>query len=216
MKQFVVIGLGTFGYNLAIILYKKGHEVLAIDHNADLVQSVKDDVSRAIVADATDKNILESLGVQNIDSAIVCIGTALEASVLTTMNLKDLKVKKVFAKATSKTHSRLLYKVGASEVFFPEKDQAVSLAERLQNPSILEYLPFVEDYSIIEFIPTKEFIGKSLIELNLTNKYGIQVIAIKEILIDRFTMVPTAQFIIKDSDVLILLGANDALDKLQK
>ncbi len=216
MKQFVVIGLGTFGYYLATNLYKKGHEVLAIDNNADTVQNIKDEVSRAVVADATDKKVLESLGVQNVDSAIVCISSFLEASVLTTLNLKDIGVKVVVAKATSKTHSRLLYKVGASEVFFPEKDQAVSLAERLENPNIIEYLPLVEGYSIIELAPLKRFIGKSLKNLNLINQYGIQVIAVKEIITDRLNMVPTGQYIIKDSDILILLGPNDALDKLQK
>ncbi|MEA3392084.1 MAG: TrkA family potassium uptake protein [Candidatus Marinimicrobia bacterium] len=214
MKQFVVIGLGTFGYNLATGLYEKGYEVLVIDHNADLVQAIKDKVSRAVVADASQKNILESLGVKDVDSTIVCIGSSIETSVLSTLNLKDIGVKHVIAKATSKTHSRLLYKVGASEVFFPERDQAVTLAERLQNPNIMGYLPFVEGYSIIEFAPIKKFIGKSLKDLDLINRFGIQVLAIKEIITNKFTMVPTAQYIVKDSDILILLGQKDAFAKL--
>jgi trk system potassium uptake protein TrkA len=215
MKQFVVIGLGNFGYYLATNLYKKGHEVLAIDNNRDIVQSIKDRVSQVVVADATDRKVLESLGVKKVDSAIVCIGSV-EASVLTTLNLKDIGVRQVVAKAISEIHSRLLYKVGASEVFFPEKDQAASLAERLHSPNILEYLPFIEGYSIVEFTPPKNFIGKSLKSLNLINQYGIQVIAIKELVPNRLNLVPTGQFVLKDSDILILLGPNDALDKLQK
>ncbi len=215
-KQFVVIGLGTFGYYLAKNLYKHGHEVLAIDNDADKVQAIKDGVSRAVVADATNRNILKTLGVQGVDSGVVCIGSLIEASVLTTLNLKDIGVKQVFAKATSKTHSRLLYKVGASEVFFPEKDQADSLSERLQNPNIIEYLSFVKGYSIIEFVPLKKYIGKSLQELDLINRYGIQVLAVKEIVPDKLNMVPTGQFVVKDSDILILLGPNHAFDKLQK
>ncbi len=216
MKQFAVIGLGNFGYYLATNLYKKGHEVLAIDNNADIVQTIKDNVSQAVVADATDRKVLESLGLKSVDSAIVCIGSFMEASVLTTLNLNDIGVKQVVAKAISEIHSRLLYKVGASEVFFPEKDQAISLAEHLHSPNILEYLPFIEGYSIVELAPPKNYIGKSLKDLNLINQYGIQVIAIKEVVPDRLNMVPTGQFVLKDSDILILLGPNDALNKLQK
>ncbi len=216
MKQFAVIGLGNSGYYLATTLYQKGHEVLAIDINSERIQTIKNRVSQAVVADATDASVLESLGIKDVDSAIVCIGSVMEASVLTALSLKDIGVKFVAAKAISEPHSRILYKVGASEVFFPEKDQAFALAERLQTPNILQYLPFLEGYSIIELTPLKHFIGKSLKEIDLINKHGVQVIAIKELVPDRLNMIRTGQFIIKDSDILILLGPNTSLEKLQK
>lgn len=216
MKQFAIIGLGNFGYYLANHLYEKGHEVLAIDKNPKPVQGIKDNVSQAMVADATDRRALESLGFKEIDIVIVCIGTNLSNSILTTFNLKDIGVKRVLAMAISEAHGRILEKVGASEVFFPEKDLAISLGERLHNPNMLEYLPFVEGYSIIESAPPKRFIGKSLRELDLINRYDVQVIAIREMIPDRVHIIPTAQFVVKDSDVLILLGPNDSLDKLRE
>ena len=216
MKQFVIIGLGNFGHYLAAHLYKKGHEVLAIDKNANRVAEIKDQVSQAVIADATDRKAMEALGLDKMDAAVICIGSVLSESILATLNMKDIGLERLYAKAISEAHSRILLKIGASEVFFPEKDQAISLAERLHNPNMLDYLPFLEDYSIIEMSPPKQFIGKSLRELNLINRFGVQVMAIKELVPDRLNMIPTARCVLKDSDIMILLGPNEAFDKLRK
>ena len=215
MKQFAVIGLGNFGYYLATQLYKKGYEVLAIDKRPDLVQEIKDSVNQAIVADATERKTLEAMGLQQMDAAVVCIGSVLSNSILATLNLKDIGVKRVLAKALSEAHGRILYKIGASEVFFPEKDLALSLAERIHNPNMIDYLPFLEGYSIVELSPPKDFIGKSLQDLDLINRLGIQIIAVKEVIQDRLNLIPTAKFVIKDSDILIILGPNESLEKLK-
>jgi trk system potassium uptake protein len=215
MKQFAVIGLGNFGYYLATQLYKKGYEVLAIDKKPDLVQEIKDSVNQAIVADATERKTLEAMGLEQMDAAVVCIGSVLSNSILATLNLKDIGVKRVLAKALSEAHGRILYKIGASEVFFPEKDLALSLAERIHNPNMIDYLPFLEGYSIIELSPPKDFIGKSLQDLDLINRLGIQIIAVKEVIKDQLILIPTAKFVIKDSDILIMLGPNESLDKLK-
>ena len=182
MKQFAVIGLGNFGYYLATQLYKKGYEVLAIDKKPNLVQEIKDKVSQAIVADAAERKTPEAMGLEQMDAAVVCIGSVLSNSILVTLNLKDIGVKRVLAKALSEAHGRILYKIGASEVFFPEKDLALSLAERIHNPNMIDYLPFLEGYSIIELSPPKDFIGKSLRELDLINRLGIQIIAVEEVI----------------------------------
>jgi len=216
MKQFAVIGLGNFGYYLATQLYKKGYEVLAIDKKPNLVQEIKDSVSQAIIADATDRKALESMELEEMDAAVVCIGSVLSNSILATLNLKDIGVNRVLAKALSEEHGRILYKIGASEVFFPEKDMALSLAERIHNPNMIEYLPFLEGYSIIELSPTKNFVGKSLQDLDLINRFGIQIIAIKEVIEDRLNLIPTAKFVIKDSDILIMIGPNKSLEKLKR
>ncbi|MBL0701033.1 MAG: TrkA family potassium uptake protein [Desulfosarcina sp.] len=216
MKKFAIIGLGKFGHYLATGLYEKGHEVLALDKNSGSIQAIKDLVSQAVVADATDRHVLELLGIQEMDSVVVCIGSVLSDSILAVFNLKDIGVKNIFAKSISEAHKRILYKVGATEVFFPEKDTAVSLAEKMRNPNMLDYLPFLEGYSIIELAVPNKFIGKSLQELNLINKFGILVIAIKEIVPERLNLIPKGNFILKDSDSMILLGTNEAFEKLKK
>jgi trk system potassium uptake protein TrkA len=216
MKQFAIIGLGNFGYYLATNLYEKRHDVLAIDKNINRVQEIKDNVTRAVVADATDIKTLETLGIKQMDAAVVCIGSVISDSILATLNLKDVGAKRVFAKAVTEPHGRILHKIGALEVIFPEKDQAISLAERLHNPNILDYLPFLDGYSIVELLSPKSFIGKNLKELNLINRYGVQVLAIKKILPDQLNMIPKGQYVLKDEDILILLGPNHALDLLRK
>ncbi len=215
MKQFVIIGLGNFGFYLATSLYEKGHEVLAIDINSKPIQEIKDSVSQAVVADTTEKKTLEQLGIKDMDTAVICIGSHMEASILTTLNIKDIGIKQIIAKAISDPHSRILYNIGATEIIFPEKDMAVSLAERLNNPNILDYLPFLDDYSIIEWVPPNKFIGKTLQELDLINRYETQVIAIKSLVPEQILM-PKAGFVIKDSDILILLGPNAGLDRLNE
>jgi len=215
MKQFAIIGLGNFGFFLATHLYKKGHEVLAIDKDPSRVQAIQDQVSRAVVADGTDREAMEALNVKQVDAAVVCIGSDMSSSVLATLNLNDIGVKTILAKANSGVHGRILEKVGAMEVLFPEKDLAISLAERMHNPNLLDYLPFLEGFGIIQLAAPKMFIGKQLRELDLINKYGVQVVAVKEIVPDRLNLIPTANFVVKDSDILMLLGPNDSLDKLR-
>ncbi|RME21318.1 MAG: TrkA family potassium uptake protein [Deltaproteobacteria bacterium] len=216
MSQFVVIGLGNFGYYLALNLARKGHEVMALDANQERVDAIRDEVAQAVVADATDPEPLRQLGLANSDAAIVCIGSDMSKSILAVMSLKEIGCKRVLAMAISEAHGRVLDKIGASNVFFPERDLAVSVAEKLHNPNMVEYLPFIEGYGIIEMSPPEEFVGKSLKELDLINRYGAQVLAIKEMVPERMNLIPTAGFVVKDSDLLILLGPNDLVEKLGK
>ena len=215
-KQFAVIGLGNFGFYLATELFKKGHEVLGIDINPKLVQEIRDWVSRAVIADATDPQALRELELKKMDAVVVCIGSILNNSILATLNVKDLGVKRVVAKAVSEAHGRILQKIGADEIYFPEKDLAQTAAQRLDNPNVLDYLPFMEGYSIVQLAPPPSFIGKSLIELDLINRLGVQVIAIKELVPENMVLIPTGHFVVKESDILILLGPDDALVGLQE
>ncbi len=215
MKQFAVIGIGNFGYYLATYLYNKGHEVMAVDIDAEKIQSIKDRVSQAIVANAAEREVLVSIGIDKVDRAIVCIGSAMESSILATLNLNDMGVKELTAMAISDTHSRLLYKVGAINVFFPEKDQAIMLGERYHRPNMLEYLPFLDGYSIIELKSPPEFTGRLLKDLNLINEHGIQVIAIKHSDSGDLNMIPTGLYSLSKDDILVVLGPNESLEKLQ-
>ncbi len=216
MGQFAIIGIGNFGYYLGRHLYEKGHEVIALDITKAQVQKVKDIVSQAVVVDATDREALEALGISHVDAAVVCIGTRMQASILATLHLKELGLKNILAKATSEEHGRILRKVGANEILFPEKDLAIGVASRLDNPNMLDYLPFIEGYSIVELAPPKDFVGKTLRELDLINRFGIQVLAVKEIIPKGLTLIPKADFQVKDSDALIVLGPDETLVKFQK
>jgi trk system potassium uptake protein TrkA len=215
MGQFAIIGLGNFAHYLAEYLCKKRHEVLAIDTDSRQVQKIKDKVSQAVVADATDREAMHDLGVDQMDAVIVCIRSNMSNSILATLNMKDIGANRIIAMATSEDHGRVLDKIGASEFFFPERDMAISMAERLHNPNMLDYLPFIEGYSIIQLAPPQELIGKALHELDLINQYSIQVIGAKDRETGELNLIPKGNFVLSDRDILILLGPNEALEKLK-
>lgn len=215
MKQFLVIGLGNFGYYLATHLYEKGHDVMAIDKNPNRVQNIKNQVTQAIAADATEAGVIKALGVKDVDTAIISIGSVLSDSILAVLNLQEIGVKRLVAKAINDSHKRILEKLGVQEISFPEKDNAISMAERLDNPNLIDYLPFMEGYGIIELAVPKSFVGQSLRQINLTNRYGVQVVAIKEMVPVKIQFIPKADFVLKNSDILILLGSDTGLEKLK-
>ena len=215
-KQFAVIGLGNFGFYLAVTLFQKGHEVLGIDINPRPVQEIRDQVSRAIIADATDTKALGELELEKMDAVVISIGSILNNSILATLNVKDIGVKRVVAKAVSEAHGRILMKIGADDIYFPEKDMALTAAQRLDNPNVLDYLPFIEGYSIVQLEPPEGFLGKSLIELDLINRLGIQVIAVKKNGPEDVVMIPTGQFTVEANDILVLLGPDDAIAALKE
>ncbi|MCG8473352.1 MAG: TrkA family potassium uptake protein [Desulfobacterales bacterium] len=216
MKQFAVIGIGSFGWYLASHLYEKGHEVLAIDVDDSLVDKVKNRVTRSVVADTTDLEAISGLGLSEMDQVVVCIGSILSNSILTVLNLQELGVTSLMAKSISEPHTRILHKLGVSEVFFPEKDLAVSMAEKLHTPDMLDYLPFIDGYGIVQLAVPSSFTGRSLKDLNLINRYGVQVVAIKEFVPEKMHMIPTADFILKESDMMVLLGPDKSIEKIRK
>lgn len=214
-KQFVVIGLGNSGFFLAKHLTALGHDVLVIDSSPEKIQDINASVSQAVVADSTRKNQLATLPLTKVDSVVVCISKDLEASLLTVLNLKELGVKYIIAKSSSYAHTTLLEKLGVSDIFHPERDMAISLAERMNRPNMLDYLPFMEGFSIIELVCPERFIGKTLKELSLTNKYGIQVIAIRDPLKTEPKLGNLADYVLQESDVLFIIGPNKVLDKIK-
>ena len=215
MKQFLIIGLGNFGFYLATHLYRKGHDVMAIDKNSVLVQSIKDDVTQAVVADATDAGTLKELGVKNVDTAVVGIGSVLGDSILAVLNLQELGVAHIVAKAISDPHKKVLEKLGVEDIIFPEKDTALSMARKLDNPNLIDYLPFMEGYGIIELPVPGKFVGKSLKQINLTNRYGVQIVAIKGLDAEHTRFSPQADHILNQGEILILLGPEKGLDTLK-
>lgn len=172
MKRYCVIGLGNFGFHVARTLYADGHEVIAIDTDREKVQRVRDYASYAILGDAASIEFLKGQGIQDVDAAIVSTGDRSHLATLITLYLKELKVPRILVKAIDEDHGRILEKVGATEIIFPEKDMAVRTARSLSSPNVLEYIPLAEDYSITEVGPPAHFLGKTLIDLDLRRKHN--------------------------------------------
>ena len=215
MKRVVVVGLGIFGFNIAKELYENGLEVIAIDRNKEPIQKIKDFSSRAILADATDKELLETIGIQEDDVVIVSFGEDLAASTLLTLHLKEFKVKEIIVKAPNEDHKRILEKVGATEVIIPEKEMAAKVARSLISPNVLDYIPLSQDYTISEIAPPPSFLGKTIGELQLRKKHHIGVIASRDVLTDQIQMIPSADFVIKDSDILVVIGKEQDIQNLK-
>ncbi len=214
-KQFVVIGLGNTGIFLANHLTSLGSEVLAVDNTPEKVQDITPNVAQAIVADATRKQQLAAIPVTKVDAVICCIGADIEASLLTILNLKELGVKNIIAKSSSSQHTSILERFGVSDIFQPERDMAISLAERLTHPNMLDRLPFLDGYSIAEIVCPNKFKGKTLKELSLTSKYGIQIIAIRDPLKPKALIGNLADCELKENDILFILGPNEVLEDIQ-
>ncbi|SHE92843.1 trk system potassium uptake protein TrkA [Caldanaerobius fijiensis DSM 17918] len=215
MKQFVVIGLGSFGVSVARSLYEMGNDVLAIDKDEELVQSISDSVTHAVQADATDENVLKSLGVKNFDVAVVTIGSDMQSSTMVTMLVKDLGVKYVIAKAHNELHARVLYRVGADRVVMPEKEMGIRVARSIVSTNLLDFIELSKEYSIIEIIPLDEWVQKSLQEINMRKRYGLNVIAAKK-MGEEIVVSPGADYIIEDGDILVVCGKNADIKKLEK
>ena len=214
MKSYIVIGLGRFGSEVARKLSEFGCEVLAIDSRSDLVQQVSGSVAQAVVGDATDKEVLRALGAADFECAVVAIGESLSASVLATMNLKELGVPQVVCKAHDETHRKVLEKLGADRVVIPEQENAGRLARSLSTPNVLDYIELSDAYGIIEVPAPKPWQEKSLIELNIRAKLGVNIIAVRRG--GAITVSPDAQFRIQAEDILVVLGDSDALSTVEK
>jgi len=215
VKRVVVVGLGIFGFNIAKDLFENGFEVIAIDKNKDVVNRIRDFSTKAVLADATDRELLEMIGIQPDDLVIISFGEDLAASTLLTLHLKEMNIKSILVKAPNEDHKRILEKVGATEVIIPEKAMASKVAKGLISPNVLDFLPISEDFTISEVAPPAGFLGKTLADLRLRGKYHVEVIAIRDVLSDKIQLVPRADFVIKDSDILIVIGKEADIQKIQ-
>jgi trk system potassium uptake protein len=221
-KHFAVIGLGRFGFSVAKTLAKYGAEVIAIDREEERVKKVSEFVSYAVQLDAMDEKALRSVGVQNVDTAIVSIGENIEASILVVMLLKEMGIHNIIAKAVTTLHGKVLENLGVLRIIFPERDMAIRVAHSLIRPKVLEQLELSEEYSIVELPTPAHLIGKSVKESQLRTKYGVNLIAIKRqvkteqgIVKEVWNVNPLPSDIMQKSDVLVLIGFNKDLDKLE-
>jgi trk system potassium uptake protein TrkA len=217
-RQFAVIGLGRFGSAMATTLAELGQDVIGIDGNAEQVRQLADTVTQAVELDATDERALRSIGVQDVDVAVVSIGENIESSLLVVMQLRELGVKTIVAKAVTPLHGKILEKLGVSRVIFPEREMAMRIAHGLVMPNVIDYIELSRDFSIVELPAPEMFVGRTLKELELRPKYGLTLIAIKRGSAEKATVVtniaPAADEVIQAGDVLSLLGSNERLSAL--
>lgn len=213
-KQFVVFGLGRFGISLATTLAEAGYEVMAVDSNEEKVQEISSIVTQAVQADVSDAETLKELGIRNFDVAVVAIGKDMQSSIMSTLLLKEMGIPMVVAKASSEVHKKLLEKLGADRIIFPEKDMGVRIATSLITGNIIDYIQLSKDYSIMEIAVLKEWIGYSIKELNIRAKYGINIIAVE--VSGNLNITPTPDYVLKQEDLLVVVGNNNALRELEE
>jgi trk system potassium uptake protein TrkA len=217
-ERFAVIGLGHFGFFALRALYESGKDVIAIDLDSNAVRAAAEFARDAVTADATDPAALVSLGMAEVDVAILSLGERMDIISLAALHLKEIGVPYIAVKALSEEHGRILKALGVHEVVHPEKDSATRLAHRLARQDVLEYLPLLPGYSIVEIKAPAEFIGKSLRELALRNRLEVQLIALHRGsgAERQIKIVPRAEDIIEEGDLLILLGEDRDLDRLRE
>ena len=213
-KQFIVIGLGRFGGSVCKELIQLGNEVLAIDISEQQVNIYKDIATEAIIADATDEAMLRSLDVASFDQAIVALTDDIQASILTTLLLKELGVKKVWTKANDKYHQKVLEKIGADRIVQPETDMGIRIAQQLSNENVIDYIQLSDEYSIYELVAGANLHGKSIIDLNIRAKYGLTILAIKKG--EEINISPNPTTLITEGEILIVIGENSDIKRFEE
>ena len=213
MKQYIVIGCGRFGSSVATTMHLLGHQVMAIDKSEEIIQNIVDKVTHAAIVDVTDEQALRSIGLGNFDVAIIAIGADIRASIMATLIAKEMGVSQIVCKAKDELQAKVLYKIGADRVVFPERDMGVRVAHNLVSASILDFIELSPDYSIMELKVLNEWSGKTLKELKLRSSYGINIMAIKKG--ESINISPKAEDILEDDDIIVAIGSADDLSNLE-
>ncbi|HJV44405.1 MAG TPA: TrkA family potassium uptake protein [Bacillota bacterium] len=213
-NTYAVIGMGRFGSSVAKTLYEQGFDVMAVDSSEERIQEHMQHVTYAVQADSTDEQALKELGLRNVDVVVVAIGEDIQASILTTLIVKELGVKQIVVKAQNERHGKVLYKVGADRVVFPERDMGHRVALNLISPNILDFIELAEDYSVAEIVASDWMIGKNLIQLNIRPRFGVNVVAIKSG--KGINIAPKAEDVVTTGDILVVIGHNNDLKKLEE
>ncbi len=216
MKTFLVIGLGRFGNAVAAELCAQGNEVLGMDTRADLVQAAAAHITHAVTADARDPEVLKEISAHSFDCAIVAIGSDIGTSALITLSLKEQGVERVIAKASSHTHKKVLEKIGADRVVFPEHEMGVKLAHALSGSNVLNFIELSDDASIVEIPVPKEWVHKTLRQLDVRNSYGVNIIALRRGPKQTFVIAPSGEDVLEPTDVVVALGRDKHINRIQK
>ena len=227
MKQFAVFGLGVFGVAVARNLMMEGMEVIAIDDNEKNIEMIKNDVTEAAILDNTKEEALRAIDIGRVDCAIVCIGENLEASVLTSLLLKKFEVPKIVARANSQAHRQILNLIGVDEIISPEEEMGLRLARRVSSTHILHHLDISESHTISEVIVSQSFVGKSIRELDLRSRFGINIVGIKKkipqvtddgenVFEEKYVDFPAPEDVVDEGDVLVMVGSDRAVMEMER
>ncbi|TJY41861.1 TrkA family potassium uptake protein [Cohnella pontilimi] len=212
--QYAVIGLGRFGSSLAKELVALGHEVLGVDKNANVADEMSACLTHTLVADTTDEEALRAIGIRNMDCVVVAIGDDIQASILTSILLKDLGVNRVVVKALSALHGKVLQRIGVDRVIYPERDMGVRVANQLVSPNLLDFIELSDEYAIAEISATGKLARHSLKELDTRAKYGCTIVAINR---EKETIVaPSAEEVLHEGDVMVIIGTNEQIDRFER
>ena len=214
MQRFCVVGLGRFGQYVARQLRDNGCEVLGIDSDRAKVEGLTDVLNTAVIADATDKKALSNLDLDRMDAVVVCLGEDVSASSLAVLHMKDLKAKRIIAKVATEDHAKVLTRLGASDVVFPERDSAIRVANGLTWSNVLDYVPLASGFSVMEAAPPADAVGKSLRDSKLGSRHGVQVIAIHRMLPDEMILAPSADHVLMEEDAIVVLGKRENVEKM--
>lgn len=216
MKRFVVIGLGNFGSSVAQALHAAGHDVIALDMDEAAVDGIAPHVTRAAVGDGKQLAMLERVGARGADAGVVSTGEDVTASILAAMALRDLGVQEIYAKVISLDHARVMTKMGVTETIFPERESAIRLGTRISSRAIIDYVRLGEGFSIQEMAVPDRWSGQSLRQLHLPGRYGVSVVAVRDVLMDTIVSVPDPDAPLKESDTLLVAGRDQDLERLAR
>ncbi len=225
-KIFAIIGLGKFGSSVAIALSEKKKEVIAIDKDERLVNEISDFVTNSVVLDATDEKALRNIEIQNVDVAVVAVGE-IEESILITLLLKELGIKKIIAKAISEQHKKVLEKVGATKIILPEKEVGQNLAQSLISPGIFDHIEMSDKYSLVEIKPLNQWVNKTIKKADVRNKFSVSIVGIKRKFphidekgemteLEEIIIAPPSNTKILKDDIVIIIGDKESILKIQK
>lgn len=214
-RQFIVIGIGRFGYSVATCLYKSGYDVLAIDKDLEKIEEISNEVTHALALDATDEKALSSINIEDYDTAIIAIGGSIQESLLVTLLVKEAGVKEIICKGQGELHEKLLKKIGACKVIRPEKEMGIRLANKLKFKSLFDYIEIAKGSSIAEFTAPKEWINKTIGEIDIRAKHDVTLIGIKKNFNSEIDVNINANTVIDEEYLLVLVGRDDKLSKLQ-
>lgn len=215
MKTFAVIGLGRFGRAVAMQLFNMGCEVLAVDRSMDNINMISDYVTHAVCGDAKEESVLKALGIRNYDCVIVAIGGDLTDSVLTTLMLKEMGIKRLICKASDNNHKKLLKKIGADVVIIPEQEAGNKIAASLVSDRLMDIIDLSDEYSIADSAVPRVWIGKSIEELSVRKKYGVNIVAIKNREEDNSVNInPGPSYRFGENDIVVLVGETKTINAL--
>ena len=211
-KQYLVIGCGRFGSSVAKKMCQLGNEVMVIDKDEDSINNIAELVTHTAIVDVTEERDLKSIGLGNFDVVIVAISSDIRASIMATVMAKEMGVPKVVCKAKDELQAKVLYKIGADKVVFPERDMGIRLAYNLASENILDQINLDPEYSIMEIVTPQNWVGKTIIELNLRAKYDITVLAVKTQ--SGLKVMPSPNYKMQEKNILIIIGNTDKISDI--